>query len=158
MCSSPGGKCLTILQTLLPDLVVCNEKVAKRYKRLDRTLRSYLYDFDTMWKDKIKVIQGDALEIEDRIYNKILVDVPCTNDRVSLYKDENNYFQDHRIKERLQLPEMQSALLAQALKILHPGGTVVYSTCTLSPVQNDGVVHMALQQVWNETGMEFIVM
>lgn len=28
-----------------------------------------------------------------------------------------------------------------------PGGTIVYSTCSLSPIQNDGVVHMAIKQL-----------
>lgn len=33
----------------------------------------------------------------------------------------------------------------------------MYSTCSLSPIQNDGVVHMALQQLWETTPLEFAV-
>jgi len=43
------------------------------------------------------------------------------------------------------------------MKCVKSGGSVVYSTCTLSPSQNDGVVYDALKNVWSETGMEFYV-
>lgn len=46
---------------------------------------------------------------------------------------------------------------SHALKIVQPGGTVVYSTCSLSPIQNDGVVHMALRKVWEESDVQVTV-
>lgn len=81
---------------------------------------------------------------------KILVDVPCTTDRHALMEDDNNIFKPTRLKERLQIPELQSAILSNCIKLLRPGGSLVYSTCSLSPVQNDGVVHMALSRVFAE--------
>ncbi|RXG58740.1 5-methylcytosine rRNA methyltransferase NSUN4 [Armadillidium vulgare] len=38
-----------------------------------------------------------------------------------------------------------------------PGGSVVYSTCTLSPLQNDGAVHLALAKIWRETKIDCCV-
>lgn len=46
---------------------------------------------------------------------------------------------------------------SNALKIISVGGTVVYSTCSLSPIQNDGVVGMALKKAWEETNSIMIV-
>ena len=43
------------------------------------------------------------------------------------------------------------------MKCVKPGGSVVYSTCTLSPIQNDGVVYDALKQSWAENRIEFVV-
>ena len=43
------------------------------------------------------------------------------------------------------------------MKCVKPGGSVVYSTCTLSPIQNDGVVFDALKQLWAQNRIEFIV-
>lgn len=51
----------------------------------------------------------------------------------------------------------KSYFCSHALKLVQPGGTVVYSTCTLSPIQNDGVVHMALRKVWEETDIQVVV-
>ena len=55
------------------------------------------------------------------------------------------------------MPEKQSELLKNGLKHLAPGGSLVYSTCTLSPVQNDGVVHKVLTELWEETNLNFEV-
>lgn len=46
---------------------------------------------------------------------------------------------------------------SHALKIVKAGGSVVYSTCTLNPAQNDGVVQMALRRIWEETSMKVVV-
>lgn len=59
-------------------------------------------------------------------------------------------FKSNRVKERLRIPEIQSQILIQCLQLLKPGGSLVYSTCSLSPVQNDGVVHMALSRAFSE--------
>lgn len=65
-------------------------------------------------------------------------------------ENENSMFKGNRIKERLQLPELQAAILVHCIQLLKPGGSLVYSTCSLSPIQNDGVVNMALTKVFNE--------
>lgn len=46
---------------------------------------------------------------------------------------------------------------SNALKIISVGGTVVYSTCSLSPIQNDGVVGMALKKAWEDTNSIMVV-
>lgn len=83
-----------------------------------------------------------------RLILQILVDVPCTVDRHSVMESDNNIFKATRIKERLRIPELQSSILANCIQLLRPGGSLVYSTCSLSPVQNDGVVQMALSKVF----------
>lgn len=65
-------------------------------------------------------------------------------------ENDNNIFKPDRVKERLRLPEHQAAILSNCIRLLKPGGSLVYSTCSLSPVQNDGVVHMALSRVFTE--------
>ncbi|XP_077300655.1 5-methylcytosine rRNA methyltransferase l(2)10685 [Arctopsyche grandis] len=153
MCAAPGGKSLAILQTLLCRNLVTNDVSFSRVNRILKVFDEYLlnYSTDPKWNDEVTITNEDARHITDEHgFDKILVDVPCTTDRHSLKEDDNNIFKTSRIKERLTLPEEQSKILSNALHLCKVGGTVVYSTCTLSPIQNDGVVHMALKRAWEE--------
>merc|ERR1712098_896917 len=89
--------------------------------------------------------------------DRVLVDAPCYSDRHSVTSDEGNVFVKTEIKNRLRMPEKQSELLKNGLKHLAPGWSLVYSTCTLSPVQNDGVVNKVLTELWEETSLNFEV-
>ncbi|KAG5345156.1 NSUN4 methyltransferase, partial [Acromyrmex charruanus] len=177
MCAAPGGKTLSILQTLMPNIMVANDIQKSRVNRINKVINQYVAGIG-QWEDRLCVTERDARFIDDKdMYNKvmhrkfdffreifiitiflqILVDVPCTTDRHVLHSEENNIFKPQRIRERLKLPELQAAILTNALKIISVGGTVVYSTCSLSPIQNDGVVGMALKKVWEETNFIMIV-
>ncbi|XP_063829385.1 5-methylcytosine rRNA methyltransferase nsun-4 [Ostrinia nubilalis] len=156
LCAAPGGKSLVALQTLLPDIVVCNDTSISRHNRMERIFNDYLFDFKTSnkWRERVLTTRVDGrIYKDDQGFDKVLVDVPCTTDRLSVNEDENNVFRPDRVRERLKLPEMQSQLLTNALRLVRPGGAVVYSTCSLSPVQNDGVVHAALKRAFEEYGV-----
>ena len=45
-------------------------------------------------------------------------------------------------------------LFRSAILCTRPGGSVVYSTCTMSPIQNDGVVYETLRRLWEETNID----
>lgn len=158
-CSAPGGKSLLMLQTLYPDQLICNDVMESRVNRIRKVMKEYLFDFHESWENQRLILnQCDARNLDDYgTYDKVLVDVPCTNDRHSLMENDNNIFKPTRIKERLRIPELQADILANCLRLLKPGGSLVYSTCSLSPVQNDGVVHMALQKVFNDFGLSFVI-
>ncbi|KFD55155.1 hypothetical protein M513_04073, partial [Trichuris suis] len=133
MCAAPGGKTILILCTLLPGLLACNDFDPRRFSRLRRTLNFYV-PADSDFRRRIVLKRKDATderwdELEQ--YDKILVDAPCTSDRVST-EDDMNLFKRSRMEERIGLPV--------------PGGSLVYSTCTLSPVQNDAVIEAVIQQ------------
>ncbi|XP_071879065.1 5-methylcytosine rRNA methyltransferase l(2)10685 [Bombus fervidus] len=157
MCAAPGGKALTILQTLMPRVLVANDVTESRIKRLKNVMNQYVSNMCEK-ENTLTITQQDARAIDENgTYNKILVDVPCTTDRHILHSDDNNIFKPSRIKERLKMPEVQSEILTTALKLVSVGGTVVYSTCSLSPVQNDGVVHVALKRAWEEHNSVMVV-
>ncbi|XP_022654139.1 5-methylcytosine rRNA methyltransferase NSUN4-like isoform X2 [Varroa destructor] len=142
-CAAPGGKTLAVAFTQKTRVHFCSDISASRVQRLKGILGSYLPPEE---RAKITIKLANMTLISDNsTYNKILVDVPCSNDRSSLESEENNIFHQIRVKERLSLPETQKAILTHALRRLRPGGATVYSTCSLSPVQNDSVVYMTLQ-------------
>lgn len=151
-CAAPGGKSLLLLQTLYPNLLVSNDLKPSRTRRIKNVFNEFVIDFEANWLNKRCFIsESDARGLSDyNQYDRVLVDVPCTTDRHSVSVDENNLFKPNRVKERLKLPEEQAAILTNCLRLLKPGGTLVYSTCSLSPIQNDGVVHMALSKCFTE--------
>lgn len=155
LCAAPGGKSFIALQTLLLEHLVCNDISPSRVRRILNIMKQYVPTGLSSIKDMIAVTMENGCMLPEReAYDKVLVDVPCINDRHSLEEDDNSIFTPRRTKERLRLPEIQSQLLVSALQAVRPGGTVVYSTCTLSPLQNDGVVHLALSRIWQETTIE----
>ncbi|XP_054712696.1 5-methylcytosine rRNA methyltransferase nsun-4-like [Uloborus diversus] len=157
LCASPGGKSLAILFGLKFGKLVCNDASLSRVNKLKIVLNTYLPGTQE-WSKKILVSNLDVVEWNCfEAFDKILLDVPCTNDRLSVTKDANNIFVQKRYHERMMIPQLQTSMLIAALKALKPGGSLVYSTCSLSPVQNDGVVHMALSNLYSESPFEFII-
>lgn len=112
LCASPGGKTLVMLQTMLPGTVTCRDIKAGRIERLKRMLKSYINaeDLDRLVKVEFNT-QKFGLSSDEELFDKVLVDVPCTNDRKSLNVEDNNIFSRKRIDERTELPEKQSELL-----------------------------------------------
>lgn len=112
-CAAPGGKSLLMLQTLYPNVLVCNDVQESRVNRIHRVMKQFFYDFHEKWHNKrCFITQEDARSmVEFNMYDKILVDVPCTTDRHAVMEDDNNIFKPSRVKERLRIPEIQSKIL-----------------------------------------------
>ena len=90
---------------------MCNDITTSRISRLNSVLKQYIGQ-TTTWKHQREVRASNALHwSEFDAFDKVLVDAPCTNDRHSVMEDDNNYFKKDRMKERISLPETQSALL-----------------------------------------------
>ena len=160
LCAGPGGKSLAILQTLHPASLVCNDVNHERVRRVISVLDQYLGRGEGVGRVRktVTLSRRDGTRLEDyEAYDRVLVDAPCYSDRHSVTSNKGNIFVKSEIKNRLKMPERQSALLKTGLLHLAPGGSLVYSTCTLSPVQNDGVVHRVLAQIWEETNLNFEV-
>lgn len=145
MCAAPGGKTLSALQTLLPHTIVANDVSQSRVKKIYNVIDQFVAGIG-QWQDRLHVTERDARYIDDKdLYNKvinycnkhkrfiieflkisfdnsfflqILVDVPCTTDRHVLHSDKNNIFKPQRIQERLQMPELQAAILTCVQKLI----------------------------------------
>lgn len=149
-CAAPGGKSLAMLMTLRPKYLLCNDISSARLGRLAKIMKQYAPDISYL-RSTLHLARKDASRlIYPDTFDKILVDAPCSNDRTSAEVMENNIFKRARTEERLRLPTNQCDMLKSALKSLKPKGVVVYSTCTMSPIENDGVVQRALLQLQEE--------
>ncbi|CAL1544947.1 unnamed protein product [Lymnaea stagnalis] len=157
LCAAPGGKTFTILQSL--DLesggsLICNDLSQSRLNRLKNVLSSH---FPPDISEQVVITKKNGIEALTPVFDKVLVDVPCNADRHVVTEDDNNLFKISRTHERLSLMEIQKELLLSAIKSCVRGGTIVYSTCTLSPAQNDGVIQAALEELWETSEIEVAV-
>uniref|UniRef100_A0A0K0DB62 NOL1/NOP2/Sun domain family member 4 n=1 Tax=Angiostrongylus cantonensis TaxID=6313 RepID=A0A0K0DB62_ANGCA len=139
ICAAPGGKSLLSLLTMLPNKVVCNDFKLARLGMLKRALSTYI-PMNGAVSDMVILKRNDASSLstwnEFNLYDK--VSFALVN--FVFGKDDGNMFSSQMANERLNLPQLQTKILVNSLRSVKVGGSVVYSTCTLSSIQNEAVV------------------
>jgi 16S rRNA (cytosine967-C5)-methyltransferase len=136
-CAAPGGKTLILAERNPQAHIVACEASEQRLAQLRKRLADYAGRVDCMLAD-VTVLAEDAR------FDLALADVPCSGTGTLGRNPEIR----HRLQEA-DLPrqvERQRAILAAALRSVHTGGRVVYSTCSLEPEENDQVVAAVLAQ------------
>ena len=76
-------------------------------------------------------------------YDRILADVPCSGDGTA--RKNPNVWQKWTPKDALGLHNLQLRILFRGLQMLKKGGRMVYSTCSMNPVENEAVVAAAVE-------------
>ena len=77
-------------------------------------------------------------------FDRILADVPCSGD--GTLRKNVNLWQDWGPGNALGLYITQVRILVRALQMLKAGGRVVYSTCSMNPVENEAVIASAIER------------
>ena len=77
-------------------------------------------------------------------FDRILADVPCSGDGTC--RKNVNVWKDWAPGNALGLFPTQLRILVRALQMLKVGGRVVYSTCSMNPVENEAVVGAAIER------------
>ena len=95
------------------------------------------------------VTRDDAINLCSKLskenikFDKILLDAPCSGEGTLRSSQKTFLIWNEKVVKKLS--RQQKKLLAFALKCLRAGGTLVYSTCTHSPEENESVVDFALK-------------
>jgi len=123
LCAAPGGKA-----TQLEGDVTAVEKHPGRARELEENLLR-------LGASNVSVVCADALELapELRDYDRALVDAPCSGLGVLASRPDLRW-------RAHPLPELQLDLLRAAADRVRPGGTIVYSVCTLNADENEAIV------------------
>ncbi|PHK50689.1 16S rRNA (cytosine(967)-C(5))-methyltransferase [Staphylococcus edaphicus] len=137
-CSAPGGKACHIAEILNGTGHVDATDIHEH--KID------LIDFNIrkLRLSNISAYEHDATEKYDKVYDKILVDAPCSGLGVLRHKPEIKYEQSQHAIE--SLVEIQLEILNNVKHSVKPGGTIVYSTCTIEQMENENVVYTFLKE------------
>lgn len=145
MCAAPGGKTLVLVESLSESgNIIANEISEARRQRLTKVIRQYV---PRNIRDRVRVSGKDGGKFaltHKSSFDRILVDAPCSGERHLLKnKKELDLWTESRSKK---LAQRQYALLTAALLCLRENGRIVYSTCSISPVENDQVIDRLLEK------------
>ena len=123
LCAAPGGK-----TGQLRGEVTAVEIDPARARELRENLA-------TMGRSDVTVVEADGTALPPELagFDRALVDAPCSGLGVLAQRPDLRW-------RATPLPELQLALLRSAAARVRPGGTIVYSVCTLSPDECEAVV------------------
>ena len=144
LCAAPGGKSLVLAAALAGGdggprgELVCNERSSARRARLHRVLDEHL---PPETRALVRVTPHDAGRwalYEPASYDRVLADVPCSSEQHVL--QSAGALAEWSPSRTKRLAKGAYAIACAAVDSVRSGGRVVYSTCALSPGENDGVI------------------
>jgi 16S rRNA (cytosine967-C5)-methyltransferase len=123
LCAAPGGKA-----TMLAGAVDAVEIDEDRASTLEKTAAR-------LGATGVRVVHADGRELPAELagYDRALVDAPCSGLGVLASRPDLRW-------RATPLPELQLGLLRAAVERTRPGGTVVYSVCTIDRAESEDVV------------------
>jgi 16S rRNA (cytosine967-C5)-methyltransferase len=130
LCAAPGGKA-----TMLAGEVVAVEANEARARELgDNAAR--------LGRGDIRVVHADGRELPPDLagFDRALVDAPCSGLGVLAARPDLRWRSE-------PLPELQLELLRAAAERVRPGGTIVYSVCTINADEGEAVVDASGLQI-----------
>ena len=134
LCAAPGGKTTHIAQ------IMKNEGEIFAFDIYEHKLEIIKNTAARLGVDIIHTRLGDATELKEEFIGTadcVLVDAPCSGLGILRRKPEIRYMKKE--EDLSELAALQGRILSVAAKYVKKGGTLLYSTCTISDVENDAV-------------------
>ncbi len=139
MCAAPGSKATQLAQIMNnKGTLILIERNLNRIPSLELNLRrmgivnSIVLNYDSINLEKLS-IKAD----------KILLDAPCTGE--GLIRQDASRKKSKSLNDIKKMASIQKKLLMTGLKILKPKGTLLYSTCSIAPEENEFVIDEVLK-------------
>jgi 16S rRNA (cytosine967-C5)-methyltransferase len=139
LCAAPGGKS-TAMAEMMNGIgsIVAADKYESKLRLIEEAARRL--GFESM----IVPTQGDARTLDIAPADVVLVDAPCSGLGVLSKKPDIKW--KRRPEELDQLATLQGEILDGAARLVVAGGHLIYSTCTIEPVENEQVVQAFLER------------
>lgn len=135
MCAAPGGKATGLAARGFS--VVASDI---RLKRVELTAKNV-----AQLGSDVAVVAADGanLPFSDNSFDHVLLDAPCSGLGSLRRRADARWRIDKDAPQRLA--KTQNALIASALRVLKPGGTLTYSVCTLTKSEGEAVLEQVLE-------------
>ena len=133
LCAAPGGKSTQAASYIQGEgLLVSNDFSASRVKALQKNIEVSGIDNVLITNEDPKNLSKVYIEY----FDKIIVDAPCSGE--GMFRRDSAVFRAYLGRGPEFFTGLQVSILNEAAKMLKPGGTLVYSTCTYSKVEDEG--------------------
>jgi len=126
--------------------IIANELNKIRFEKLSYTIKNQQVK-------NTKLLNKDARELKNifkkESFDLIIADLPCSAEwRINLEKEKTyKYLEKPWINKRNY--KLQQDILKNTIDLLKTGWELIYSTCTLDPLENEGIVHYILSNFKN---------
>lgn len=142
-CAAPGGKTIQIAERVGPTgRVFACDIAADKEKLIQES--SHRMNVSAI----VHTINEDARQLNKRFkvgtFDRILVDAPCSGVGLFRRKPDTKYSKTLSVVRTLS--QIQREILEAVYPLLKPGGTIVYSTCTITKEENQQVVEQFVQK------------
>ncbi len=146
--AAPGSKTSQIadMMEMIGELVANDNNKIRFFKLKHNMEKMGVVDENDNWQFTLRMEVGSALVYEyPNYFDKILVDAPCSGE--ARFDRDNyksySYWSPRKVKE---MAYKQRKLLLSAWSALKPGGVLVYSTCTMSPEEDEEQIARLLER------------
>lgn len=139
MCAAPGSKTTQLAQLMenKGTIIALDSNPARLIAVKNNLERCGVSNCIAYHKDALH-----ASDLETK-FDRILLDAPCSGN----FTTDAEWFEKRSIEGVKQMAKTQKALIKQASLLLRPEGTLVYSTCSLEPEENEEVIEWAVDNL-----------
>lgn len=146
VCASPGGKTTAVayrsasVSSKTRPTILAGDVSWRRVRLLNETC-------EKQGAGMVHIAQYDAtkpLPFANEVFDHVLVDAPCTGTGTIRHNPEIRYLV--RPDDFLRMQAIQRTILINASKLVRPGGSLTYSTCSLEPEENEDVCRSFLSE------------
>lgn len=140
LCAAPGGKATELGAKLKgTGMLVANDISNSRAKALLRNIElcGIRNSFVT------NEIPGNLAQVMPEFFDKILVDAPCSGE--GMFRKDIAVAKTWDETRPDFFATLQRDIVSNAIRMLKPGGLMLYSTCTFAPAENEGTISFILE-------------
>lgn len=140
LCAAPGGKTTNLAELMnnTGEIIACDKSQGKIKLIQENAKRLGVKNIETRVNDA-RVLNKDFIDK----FDYVLVDAPCSG--TGLYRKKPDIKWNKDLEDIKSLAEIQLEILDKAKDYVKDGGELLYSTCSLSKIENEDVVNKFLE-------------